>query len=135
MDPMKRLSHVILALALAGSVAYPATVVFNLVDFITDTQGLRRRPFMIERLTAVSGNTTNVVTGERRVWNIGTNGIVTATNMLAGLYQCRVLGLSHTSVFRINVIDTNGTLTASHIITSSSSSAIDTEEGIPIDFE
>lgn len=131
---MKALA-ITLCLFLAASGAWAATVIFNLTDFLTGTPGLTRKPFMVERTTSVSGDTTNVITGERRFWNTGSNGIVIASNMVAGIYKCSVLGNTWTSVFRINVVDTNGTLTASHIITSASSSAIDTEDGVPIDYE
>jgi hypothetical protein len=129
---MKRLTA-ILCLLLATTAGFPATVVFNLTDFLTGQ--ITRKQFQVQRITAVSGNTTNVITGEIKNWNTGTNGIVIATNMVVGMYQCKVFGSTATNVFRIYVVDTNGTLTASQIITSMSSSAIDMEDGTPLDIE
>lgn len=132
---MKRFLAITLSLCLVAT-AWPATVVFNLTDFITGTPTLQRKVLMVEPLTAVHGNTTNlVITGERRSWNTGTNAQVTATNMVAGTYRCSVYGGTWTSVFRIKVIATNGTIYASDVITSASATAVETESGIPIELE
>lgn len=132
---MKAALAILLCLLLAAS-GWSATVVFNLTDFITGTPTLTRKVMFVEPLTAVHGNTTNlVITGERRAWNTGTNAQVIISNMVAGTYRCHILGGTHTSVFRIAVIDTNGTLYASDLITSASSSAVDSEDGVPIEIE
>lgn len=125
-----------IALFIATSATMAATVVFNLRDFIQRTEGLQRKIFAVKPLTTVKGNTTNlVIVSELRYWNTGTNSQVTATNMVAGLYNCYLYGNTWTSVFRINVIDTNGTLYASDLITSTSSTALDLEDGTPLDIE
>lgn len=132
---MKILTAIAISILVTVS-AWPATVVFNLTDFITGTPTLQRKVLMVEPLTAVHGNTTNlVITGERRSWNTGTNAQVVATNMVAGTYRCSVFGGTWTSVFRIKVIATNGTIYASDVITSANASAIDTEAGTPLELE
>lgn len=132
---MKSLLATLSVLLLAVS-AWSASVVFNLRDFLQGTPGLIRRAMVVEPLSTVKGNVTNlVITSERRYFNTGTNGVVNTTNMIGGLYRVSVMGNTWTSVFRINVPDTNGTLQASDLITSTPSSALDLEDGTPIDIE
>lgn len=129
---MKKLLTFLLLFPLA---AFSATVTFNLLDFIQTTMPLTRRTMIIEPLSTVRQNGTNVITSERRFFNTGTNAIVIATNMNEGTYRCSVLGLNSTSVFRVNIPDTNGNLTASYYLVSASSTALETEEGTTIDLE
>jgi len=132
---LRRALATILLLMFAANAAWAATVVFNLTDFLQETPTLQRRVLQIQPITAVRGNTTNlVITAERRAWNTGTNAQVTVTNMVAGIYGCYVLGGTWTSSFRVNIPDTNGTLYASDLITSPSS-GMDYEDGTPMEFE
>lgn len=130
---MKRLLSIAFVLSLAT--AFAADVQFNLKDFIASVQQLQRKVVMIEPAFSARGNSTNVIVAERRFFNTGTSGVFTATNMSDGIYRCTVNGLTWTSVFRISIPSTNGTLIASALLISPSDSALDTEEGESIDLE
>lgn len=112
-----------------------ATVTFNLADFVASTP--QRKTMMVVPLSTPRGNSGNstVIMSERKYYNTGTNGVVTITNMNEGLYQCSLYGLTSTSVFRVNVPDTNGTLVASDILITPSTVALETEEGTTLDLE
>jgi hypothetical protein len=124
-----------LILLLSVGVALGADVTFNLVDILGTTVPIQRKTVRIEPLSTVRGNGNNVVVSERRFFSTGTNGTFTATNLNEGSYRVVVLGNTYTSVFRINVIDTNGALTASSILETSSTTALETEEGQTLDLE
>ena len=125
----------ILSALLCVILAKAADVTFNLTDFIGTVQNLQRKTAIVEPLTTVRQNGSNVVVSERRYYSTGKEGIFIATNMNEGLYQVRVYGNTFTSVFRVNIPSTNGTLTASDYLTSISSTALDTEEGQTLDLE
>ncbi len=127
--------RVILILLLSVSVALGANVTFNLVDILGTAVPIQRKTVRVEPLSTVRGNGNNVVISDRRFFNTGTNGIFTATNLSEGEYRVFVLGNTYTSVFRINVPDTNGTLTASSLIQTGSETALETEEGQTLDIE
>jgi hypothetical protein len=125
----------IVVLVLVGIIADAATVTFNLTDFLGTVQTLQRKTALVEPLSTVRQNGSNLVLSERRQFSTGTNGIFIATNMNEGTYQVRVYGGSYTSVFRVNIPSTNGALVASDYLTSISSTALDTEEGQTLDLE
>jgi hypothetical protein len=111
-----------------------ADVTFNLVDFIGTVQTLQRKTVWIDPLATVRGSGNNVVMSERRQFSTGTNGIFTATNMVEGAYRVTVFGVN-TSVFRVNIPDTNGTLIASDYLETGNVGALETEEGQTLDLE
>jgi hypothetical protein len=111
-----------------------ADVVFNLKDFVSTTQPLQKRTVEIQPRFTASSNSTNIITSERRFYNLGTNAVFTVTNMTDGLYWCYAYGLTYTTRFAVNIPATNGTLTASDYLTSTGS-GLETENGIPIDLE
>lgn len=123
-----------LLFCLASLFAHGADVTFNLKDFIQTTQPLQRRTLEIVPKSSPSSNSTNIILSERRYYNLGTNAVVTATNMVDGIYWCYAYGLSYTTHFRINIPDTNGTISAADYIFSTGS-GIDTENGIELDLE
>jgi len=128
--------RLLLLSCLLSLTAFGADVVFNLTDFLTTTDALKRKQAMIEPQSTVKGNSAGnlVVTSERRFYNLGTNGSFTATNMVDGVYRVHVYGISYTSVFRINIPATNGSLFASDYLISGSP-GIDTEDGQDLDLE
>ncbi len=114
--------------------AFGATVVFNLKDFVNTTQPFQRRTFeIVPKFTPLS-NSTNLILSERRYYNLGTSAIVTATNMVDGLYWCYAYGVSYTTRFAVNIPATNGTISAADFVTSIGN-GLETENGIPIDLE
>lgn len=121
-------------LAIAAA-AVAADVTFNLTDFLGTVDTLKRKQVIIEHRNTVRANGVNVVTGERRFFNTGTNAVFTTTNMLDGLYRTTVYGGNYTSVFHINIPDTNGAINASDYITSLDTGVLETEDGVPIDLE
>lgn len=123
-----------LLLCIATTLAFSADVTFNLKDFVNTTQPFQRRTLEIVPKFAPSSNSTNVILSERRYFNLGTNAIVTATNMVDGLYWCYAYGVSVTSRFAVLIPATNGTITAADYVTSIGS-GLETENGIPIDLE
>lgn len=114
-----------------------ADVTFNLKDFLQTVQPLQRRTTLIEPLSTVRANNSSntVILSERRLFNTGTNGAFTATNMVEGVYRVSVYGINYTSVFRVNIPDTNGTLMASDYLVSGNPFAIDAEDGQPLELE
>jgi len=132
---MKAALSCFLAFLLAVGLCIGADVTFNLKDFVASVSQLQRKTVTVEPRTFPRANGTNIVVAERRYFNTGTNGIFIATNLSEGIYRCYVNGLTWTSVFRINVPSTNGTLTASSLLISQSDGALDTEEGISLDLE
>ena len=136
MDSLKHYFLSAVAFLLTAATSWGAIVVFHLRDFVSEVPGLSRKTMQIQPLSTVKGNVTNlVITSERRSYNIGTNAQANLTNMFGGEYRVFVMGNTWTSVFKINVPDTNGTLYASDLITSSTSTAIDNEDGTPLDIE
>ncbi len=129
---MKRFIAILL---IPCSVFGAATVTFNLTDFVATTP--QRKTMMVAPMSTPRGNSGNstVIMSERRYYNTGTNGVVSITNMNEGLYQCSLYGNTSTSVFRVNVPDTNGTLNASDILITLSTVALETEEGTTLDLE
>lgn len=123
-----------LLLCIVTTLAFSADVVFNVKDFIGTTQPFQRRTLEIVPKFAPSADGTNVITAERRYFNLGTSGIITATNMVDGLYWCYAYGVSTTSRFAVLIPSTNGTITASDYVTSIGI-GLETENGIPIDLE
>jgi len=123
-----------LLLCIVSLFAFGADVTFNLKDFIQTTQPLQRRTLEIVPKSTPAANSTNVILSERRYYNLGTNAVITATNMVDGIYWCYAYGVSSTTLFKINIPDTNGTISAADYIFSSGS-GIDTENGIPLDLE
>ena len=124
-----------LSFLLAVGLCLGADVTFNLKDFIASVSQLQRKTVVVEPKTTPRQNSTNLIVSEIRYFNTGTNGIFTATNMNEGIYRCSVIGQTWTSIFRINIPDTNGSLTASSLLISQSDGALDTEEGQSIDLE
>ena len=114
-----------------------ATVEFNLRDIIQTSQSLKLRTAVIEPLSTVKANTISntVILSERRIYNTGTNASFTATNLIDGLYRVYVYGNNATSVFRVNIPSTNGTVYASDYLTSGNPFAVDTEDGLSIEIE
>lgn len=131
--------HVILFVLLAVfcSTGRAADVVFNLKDFLQTVQPLQKRTALIEPLSTTRANTASntVILSERRFFNTGTNGTFTTTNMMEGVYRVSVYGLNYTSVFRVNIPDTNGTLQASDLLMSGNPYAIETEDGQTLELE
>lgn len=123
-----------LLLCICATLAFSADVTFNLKDFINTTQPFQRRTLEIVPKFSPSSNGTNVITSERRYFNLGINAVITATNMVDGLYWCYAYGVSTTSRFAVLIPATNGTITASDYVTSIGS-GLETENGIPIDLE
>lgn len=123
------------AFLLAIGLCIGADVTFNLKDFVAQVSQLQRRTVVVEPKSTPRQNSTNLIVSEIRYFSTGTNGIFVATNMNEGIYRVSVLGLTWTSVFRVNIPDTNGSLTASSLLISQSDGAIDTEEGQSIDLE
>lgn len=125
----------LLFFVLLVGIAAAANVTFNLTDFLGTVDTLKRRTALVEPRSTVKANSTNVVTSERRFFSTGSNGIFTATNMVEGLYRVTVSGINYTSVFHVNIPDTNGAVQASDYITSLASGALESEDGQPIDLE
>lgn len=111
-----------------------ADVTFNLRDFVQTSTPFRLRTLEVVPKFSPSANSTNVITSERRYYNVGTNGIVTLTNMVDGLYWCYAYGVSTTTRFAVLIPSTNGAVSASDYLTSVNS-GLETENGIPIELE
>lgn len=126
---------IILALLLSCSVVLAADVTFNLVDILGTAVPIQRKTATLQPLSTVRANGNNTVLSERRYFNTGTNGTFTVNNLNEGEYRVIVPGNSFTSVFRINVPDTNGALVASALLVSGNQTALETEEGQTIDLE
>jgi hypothetical protein len=126
---MKR-PKIIITLLLLPSLAFgAATVTFNLTDFLGTVETLKKKQVRIEPLSTVRGSGTTVVTSERRFVQTSTLGVFTLTNVNEGLYRVIVSGNNYTSVFHVNIPDTNGTLTASEHLAVLASGALQTDEG------
>lgn len=123
-----------LILCIVTLTAFSADVTFNLKDFIQTTQPLTRKTVMVVPKSTASASGNDLIMSERRYFNTGTNGTFTATNMVDGIYWCYAYGLTYTTLFRLNIPDTNGTIIASDYLFSGGS-GIDTENGIQIDLE
>jgi len=115
---MKAIISAILCLCMAAS-APAAHVLFNLTDFIETTPQLSRKTLVVEPRSTVFGNGNNVITSEKRFYNVGTNASVTVSNMVYGLYLCSVWGTTRTSIFRIYVPDSTNLTNAAYIIVGS----------------
>jgi len=112
---MKRLLSI---LFLVPVITFAADVTFNLKDFTQGIGPLQRKTLLIDPLSAVmSPNNVITVTAERRYYNLGTNPVITITNMVYGSYLATVWGTTKTSVYRIYIPDTNGALNAAAYIT------------------
>ena len=125
-------------LLLAACLSAPAaTVIFNLTDILQGTQGLTRRTMVIEPRGTPKGHVPGnlVVTSERRFMPTGSNAVVTATNMIDGIYRIQVWGISYTSVFRILIPTTNGTINASDYIISANDNGLDLQNGRPLELQ
>lgn len=131
---MKTLS-LFLCLVLAAILASAADVTFNLVDIVGTAVPIQRKTVTIQPLSTIRANGNNTVISERRFFNTGTNGTFIVTNLNEGEYRVTVPGNSFTSVFRINVPDTNGALVASALLVSGNQTALETEEGQTLDLE
>lgn len=128
------LQLVTLAMALVAFCSSAADVTFNLKDFGLTVNQFNRRTLEIQPRFTPSSSGTNIITADRRFYNLGTNGVVTITNMVDGLYWVYAYGLTATSKFAVNIPSTNGTITAADYLTSTGGS-LETENGVPIDLE
>lgn len=115
---MKRILAILL---LIPFVAAATNVRFSLFDFGLTTPSLTKRTLVIDPLsTVMSPDLTNVITSERRYINLGTNPVVTVSNMVYGSYLVSVWGTTRTSQFRIYLPLTNAVeLNAGSLITAS----------------
>ena len=110
---------ILIAILLLPFVAFAADVTFNLKDFTQGIGPLQRKTLVLDPLSAVlSPDNTITVTAEKRFYNLGTNPVVTITNMVYGSYLVSVWGTTRTSVYRIFIPDTNGTINAAGYITA-----------------
>lgn len=131
---MKPILFILVCLACFAGKAFAADVTFNLKDFGLTVNQFNRRTLEIQPRFTPSSSGTNIITADRRFYNLGTNGVVTVTNMVDGIYWVYAYGLTATSKFAVNIPSTNGTITASDYLTSTGGS-LETENGVPIDLE
>lgn len=123
------------AFLLAVSLSIGADVTFNLKDFLGSVSKLQSKTLVVEPKTTPRANSTNLVVSEIQYLSTGTSAVCVASNVNEGVYRCWIIGDTARTTFRINVPDTNGSLTASSLLISQSDLAIDTEDGISIDLE
>lgn len=102
---------------LAGLSASAAHVEFNLADFALAGTLTNRSLLLTPKSTPrVSG--TNIITSDRREYSTGTNQSVTVSNVVYGNYDVEIRGPYKATTFAILVPDTNVTLSATGLITS-----------------
>lgn len=132
---MKYKAALIISFLLTAGILHGANVRFNLRDFLSTAQPLVRRTAIVEPQSSPLASGTNVIVSETRMFNTGTLGEFTATNMVEGVYRVSVYGPTRTNIFRILVPAVDYTTNASGILISSTDSGIDTEDGRSIDIE
>jgi hypothetical protein len=117
-----------IAIMLVPVMAFAADVTFSFKDFTGNNGQLQRKTVQIDPLSAVlSPDNVVTVAAERRFYNLGTNTIITVSNMVYGSYLISIFGTTRTSIYRIYIPDTNGTINAAGYITATGNNLLLTD--------
>lgn len=100
---------IILAVLIATT-AQSADVVVNLADFTTT--GITNRLVHVTPRNTPRATGGFILTGDRRYYYTDTNGLMTASNVVAGAYSVELMGPFAKTTFCISVPETNGVINA-----------------------
>lgn len=110
--------RILLAILLSALTAQAAHVQFNFRNFVAGN--VTNRPFAMQPLSTPLANNGGVVISEP-LFGSTTNGTLTVSNVVAGLYRCTVTGFNRTnSAWTILVPETNTVVDASTLQVSGS---------------